>query len=326
MALRQRHSPPEDINRDLGLGSRVVDQSTERFLNRDGSFNVHRRHLSFWKSLSLYHHLLTISWTKFFLLLTLAYFGSNLLFACGYMLCGSDALVMTMDHHLDSAFLQAVFFSIQTSATIGYGSISPNGIAANTLVAVESFVGLFGFAIATGLLFARFSRPQAKVMFSEHAIVAPYRSINALEFRLANERRNELIRTRVTVNLSLYEERDGVRKRVFHPLALERQTVEFLPLQWIVVHPIDEQSPLFGMTQAGFDASDAEILVMLSAVDDTFQQTVYTRTSYKYHEVVWGAKYVDMFLPQSEGRLGIDLRKLHDYDRVPLNDADAGQR
>lgn len=319
MTDHPRSDTPDDINRDLGLGARIVDQSTQRFLNRDGSFNVHRQHLSFFKSLSVYHALLTMSWVRFFLLITAAYFGLNLLFACGYVLCGENALISSIDHHLGSRFLEAFFFSVQTSATIGYGSLTPNGLAANTLVALESFVGLFGFALATGLLFARFSRPQAKVMFSESAIIAPYKEINALEFRLANERRNELIRMKVAVSIAMFEEASGAKKRKFHALQLERESVEFMPLHWVVVHPIDEESPLFGMTREEFNASDAEILVTISAVDDTYQQAVYTRTSYKFTEVIWGAKFVDMFLPSRNGVLGIDLRKLHEIEPAILN-------
>src|SRR5580698_8353608 len=223
--------------RDLGFGAVVSRESHQRLLNRDGSFNVERKGLTLVESISPYHLLLTMPWWYVF---------ANVVFALAYLACGSGALVSTSAGISEHPFWRAFFFSVETISTIGYGNVVPTGLAANFVVAVEALAGLAGFAIVTGLLFARISRPTANVLFSSHAVVAPYQGMTALEFRVANARSNELIEVSAKVIVSRFEEVDGVHTRRYYPLALERDGVVFLPLTWTVVHPIDEQSVLHG--------------------------------------------------------------------------------
>lgn len=305
-----------DVNRDLGFGSRVTEQSHERFLNRDGSFNVSRKGLPFFQSLNLYHWLLTISWLKFQLIVIASYFLTNLIFATGYLLCGSGALEGSTGTTLQERFFEAFFFSVQTLATIGYGKISPAGLAANLLVTIEALTGLLGFALATGLLFARFSRPQAKIVFSERAVIAPYKGITAFEFRIINQRSNQLIDVHMTLVLSRLETVNGRTVRKFYALPLEREQVVFFPLHWVIVHPITEASPLYGITEEQFKTSDAEFLILLTGVDETFAQTVHARSSYKHTEVVWNAKFKDMFNKEDNAGLSVDMRLLHEIEGV----------
>ncbi len=309
---------PQEDTRDLGLGSKVAQQTRTRFLNRDGSFNVERRGLSFFRSLNPYHALLTVSWTKFYLLVIASYFFVNVLFAFGYMLCGVNALGGSTATSFGGRFFDAFFFSVQTVATIGYGKMTPSSFAANILVAFEALTGLFGFALATGLLFARFSRPNAQILFSEKAIVAPYRDITGFMFRIVNERRSQLIEVEATVTFSRMEAHHGKQMRKFYSLPLEREKVIFFPLHWTIVHPIDEKSPLFGVTEKDLEDSDAEFAILLKAFDETFSQSVHTRSSYKYEEVVVGAKFKDMFLPPDNGIARIDLRYLSEFERVEI--------
>ncbi len=310
----QEFPTTEQINRDLGFGTRVAEQSRLRFLNRDGSFNVVRSGHPLWRRLNLFHAFLTMPWPYFFTILAGAYFLTNLLFALAYTACGTDALLGSAAHTPGERILEAFFFSVQTLATIGYGRLSPSGLAANSVATIEALVGLLGFALATGLLFARFSRPNAQILFSRHAVIAPYRGRTAFMFRLANVRTSQLIEGTVTLVLA-WTERDGGRSvHRFHPLSLERPKVVFLPLQWVVVHDIDESSPLHGVNPEQLAASEAEFLILFTAVDETFSQTVYSRSSYKHHEVLWGARFADMFLPSGDGRVGIDLRKIHDVE------------
>ena len=187
------HTLNEQDLRDLGFGSVVSRESHQRLLNRDGSFNVERKGLTLLESLSPYHVLLTMPWWQFFLLGVGCYVLVNVLFALAYLACGVEALVATSPGVSGRPFWRAFFFSIETLSTIGYGNIVPVNLAANVVVGVEALTGLAGFAIATGLLFARISRPTANVLFSSHAVVAPYQGISALEFRVANARSNELI-------------------------------------------------------------------------------------------------------------------------------------
>jgi inward rectifier potassium channel len=306
----------DDINKDLGLGSRVAQGSHERFLNRDGSFNVRRGGLPFFRTLNMYHALLSMSWARFYLLLALGYFVANFFFASMYLTCGYDAFRGAEGVTIVERFWEAFFFSVQTLATIGYGRISPNSFAANIVVTFEALVGLLGFALATGLLFARFSRPHAKIIFSHNAIVAPYKNGTALEFRIANERSNELIEVTATVSLSRLESVNGKTMRKFYPLSLERQKVVFMPLHWVIVHPITETSPLYAVTKEEFNNADSEVLILLTGVDETFSQAVHARSSYKTTEVVWGAKFGDVFIESKTGRISIDMKRIHDIERA----------
>jgi inward rectifier potassium channel len=306
----------QDDTRDLGLGSKVTQQARTRFLNKDGSFNVERRGQSFLRSLNPYHALLTMSWLKFYAMVVLSYFLVNVLFALAYLVCGTEAIEGSAAATIEGRFFDAFFFSIQTLATIGYGKMSPSGFAANVVVAFEALTGLFGFALATGLLFARFSRPNAKIQYSEKAVIAPFHDITGFMFRIVNERQNQLIEVNATLTFSRMETHDGRHLRRFYLLPLERDKVTFFPLHWTIVHPIDEKSPLFGVTQKELEETDAEFAILLTGIDETFSQSVHSRSSYKYDEVAVGAKFRDMFLPTENGVVRVDLRRLSDIEQV----------
>jgi inward rectifier potassium channel len=304
-----------DENKDLGFGAVVARESRLRLLNRDGSFNVRRRGLGFFESLSAYHTLLTLSWPRFLGLIVASYFVANLLFAAAYWLCGPAGLMGPAVG--GSRLLQAFFFSVETIGTIGYGQIAPASVAANAVMTIESLAGLMGLALVTGLLFARFSRPTASIVFSRSALIAPYRGIEAFEFRIANRHQNELIELEAKVLYSRTRDRGGRHMREFHELGLERRSVVFFPLTWTVVHPIDETSPLQGVTPEQLVAEDAEFLVLLQGTDETFAQRVHARSSYKPDEIVWHARFTDAFqLPGPDGMLAVDVGRLHEFERL----------
>ena len=298
---------------DLGFGSRISQESRRRLLNRDGSFNVERKRLPFLRSLNPYHTLLTITWPRFYLLILSSYLLFNVMFAGAYYSCGPGSLAGAEERTGEARFLDDFFFSVQTSTTIGYGRIAPFSTMANVLASIEALTGLLAFALATSLMFARFSRPDARVLYSRHAIVAP------LMFRIANERNSQLIQVGVQVLLSRFEQEGKATVRRFHRLTLERDDVTFFPLTWTVVHPIDRRSPIHGQTEEEFRAAESEILVLLSATDETFSQTVNSRSSYKADEVVWGAKFSDVFGQKPDGTIVVDLHRIHAFDRVPLS-------
>jgi inward rectifier potassium channel len=300
--------------RDLGFGSVVADASRKRLLNRDGSFNVARRGLPFWASVSPYHYMLTLSWGGFLAMVVLSYFLINALFALLYLMCGPQALSSYTDNQAHN-FLQAFFFSVQTFATIGYGQITPNGLTANLIVTLESLVGLLSVALATGILFARFSRPTARILFSRTAVIAPYHGITAFEFRITNARRNQIIELEAKVLFTYFDFSEGHKIRRFELLPLERNKVVFFPLSWTIVHPITAESPLHGLTALDLQRQDAEFLILLTGIDETFSQTVHARSSYKFHEIVWNAKFGSMFhlpenKPKNEGLISVDLGQL----------------
>jgi inward rectifier potassium channel len=302
--------------RDLGFGSVVARESRQRLLNRDGSFNVARKGLRLSTSLSLYHTLLTTTWTRFVALIVVSYILINAGFALVFVLCGPGALLTSLGAG-GAGFARAFFFSIETFSTIGYGNVVPVTLAANLVVTVEALVGLLWLALATGLLFARFSRPTAKIMFSRTAVIAPYRGIRAFEFRIANMRSSQLIEVEATVMFTRFEERTGRPVRQFYLLPLERKSVTFFPLSWTIVHPIDDASPLNGLTRDDMRSSDAEFLVLLSGVEETFAQRVHARSSYRWDEVVWGAKFSDILHhPHGGEALTLDVSRLDSIEPV----------
>ena len=310
----------EDLNADLGFGSIVARETRRRFLNRNGTFNVHRVGLRFWESLSLYHSLLVMSWPRFLGAVVGGYLCANALLAFIYLLAGPGALNGTHATTPGAAFVEAFFFSVHTLATIGYGTISPHSLAANIIVTFETLVGLVGVAVIAGISFARFARPVANIGFSRNAVIGPYRGGRAFMFRLVNRRRNQLVQLETKVLLSR-RKRDGrtSNDREFIPLELERDHVVFFPLSWTVVHPIDERSPLRDWSSDDSRECDAEFLILLNGFDETFSQTVHTRSSYKSDEIVWGARFRSMFNPtDEEGIISVDVRKLDEIERVPM--------
>jgi inward rectifier potassium channel len=309
-----------EVDRDLGLGSVVAGQSTQRFLNADGTFNVQRTGLHFITSLNLYHTLLSMSWRVFLGLVLVLYFMSNVVFGLLYSWLGPEALVDISSTPTANLFVRGFFFSVQTFATIGYGTIHPVGVIPNLLVAIESYYSLIANALITGVVFARFARPTAKVLFSKSAVIAPYRGITGLMFRLVNGRNSQLMEVQAKVMFAYFVEENGETKRKFDLLELERRSVAFLPLSWTVVHPIDEDSPLYGMTEQDMRDADAELLIVLTATDETFATVVHTRTSYKYDEIKFGHKFVSIYNPKEPGDpISIDIRRLSETEWAGLS-------
>ncbi len=316
--MSQRTTTKEtDIIKDLGFGTKFMRESVLRLLNRDGTFNVSRGGLPLFKSLNLYQALLGIPWWQFNLTFISLYLVVNLLFAVLYLLCGPDALTgISSEMSGGERLLQTFFFSVQTLTTVGFGYVSPKGLAANFLVVVEAFIGLSGFAVAAALMFARFSRPTANILFSNQAVIGPYHGVNSFSFRIANGSPNELIEVEVRMLLCMTQTRDGIRTRHFHQLTLERHRASFFPLDWTVAHPITEDSPLFGVTSQDLRTQDAEFLLLINAIDDNSSQAVHARSSYKWNEIVWGARFRDMYRHTRDGRMSIDLKRIHDVQEV----------
>ncbi len=303
--------------KDLGFGTEVARSARQRLLNPDGSFNVIREGLHPLESLSLYHWLLTISWPKFIGFIAVSYVIVNTLFAFAFLLCGPDALQSSTGNFAGQPFYRAFFFSVDSFATIGYGNIVPVGVPANVLVTIEALLNILGIALATGVIFTRFSRPSPKIIYSRNAIVAPYRDMNALEFRIANARSNQLIEVQVQVILTKIEQSGSSTVRKFYDLNLERHRVVFFALSWTIVHPIDPNSPMWGLTHKDLIDADAEFLILLIGTDETVSQTVHSRSSYKADEVIWGAKFANMFLRnEANGIVGMDLDRIHEIEMV----------
>jgi inward rectifier potassium channel len=277
-------------------------------VNRDGSFNLRREGESLFDAWSPYHELLVSSWPHFLSMVVLAYFVIHLLFAGLFFALGPGAL---NGAGVGSAqrFSDCYFFSVQTFAGIGYGRLNPATFPADVLVTLESIVGLLGLALATGLIFARFSRPTARILWSRTAVVAPYRDTTGLMFRIANARRSQIIEVQAMVILSTVGP-DG--RRAYRELDLERSSITFFPLSWTIVHPINDLSPLHGITSEDLIQGRAELLIRIHGIDERTSQTVHARSSYTANEIEWNARFRSIFLPTEEGVPVIDLRRLGD--------------
>ncbi len=300
---------------DIGFGKSAT---SSRNMNKDGSFNVERTGEPRFRHYEIYHTLITMSWTKFIVLIFVSYILMNLIFAGVYYTLGVETLSMDSSKMSEGQkFLEVFFFSSQTLTTLGYGRIAPVGALASTVTAIESMIGLLGFALATGLLYGRFSRPQAKLLYSENAIIAPYRDGVALMFRLTNMRRNQLIEVEVDVNIGFINPETGMRN--FLPLNLERRKINLFPTSWTIVHPIDEMSPLYQKSARELEEMKLETYVVLKAFDETFSQTVYSRTSFRASEIIYGAKFLPMFTQNDNGTL-LDLRRINAYEKINLSE------
>ncbi|MGZ3872260.1 MAG: ion channel [Mucilaginibacter sp.] len=317
MALHKLKINPED---DLGFGPQPVMKS-QPLINKDGSPNIKRTGLPFFNTVNNYHTLITMGWTKFWMLVLSCYLTINIIFAFIYMSFGPNSLDGSSGNTPFGHFMDAFFFSAQTISTVGYGHISPKGMGTNSVAALESMMGLLAFALATGLLYGRFSRPSARIVYSKNILVAPYlENGRGIMFRLANLRRNMLIDLEIEIIFSYNETVGGKTVRRFYPLDVERRKVSVLTLNWTVVHPLDENSPLIDMTKEDLVNSEAGFAILLRAFDDTFSQTIHSRTAYQASEIVWGAKFKPVFDRDETGRIVLDLSRISEHEPFELEE------
>jgi inward rectifier potassium channel len=291
---------------DPGLTQQYTG-NVRRILEKDGRFNVRRRGGN-WHDVHPYLHLINMRWPQFLALLLLGYLVANSIFAAIYYELGPDGLSGSVG--AGGRFLDCFFFSAHTLTTVGYGNLSPNGLGANIVASLESLVGVLFFAVATGLVFGRVSRPSAKIGFSRNILLAPYQDITSLQCRVVNRRANELMELEARVLLMTVDTVNGQPRRAYQQLKLERDRLTFLPLTWTVVHPIDKESPLWGVTAEDLEQRQTEILVMIKAYDDTFGHTVFSRYSYRFDEVIWNERFAPAFTVDDEGDLVLDLQKV----------------
>lgn len=295
---------------DIGFGFKNYNTSV-RFLNKDGSVNVKRKNIGKNVGFDVYHWLITVSWVRFISIVFTGYIVINSLFAILYYFIGADKFGGIKPCCKIDDFLQLFFFSAQTLTTVGYGHIYPNHTIISSVAAIESMFGLLGFALATGILYGRFYRPKADLEYSNNAVVAPYQNITGLMFRMANRRHNELIESECKLVLAMNNLESN--KREFHNLKLEVSSINFFPFSWTVVHAIDDTSPLYGYTEAEFLKVDAEMIVSFKAINETYSQNVYSRMSYKAHEILWNAKFVPVKQePNKDGSITINLKDIHE--------------
>ncbi|MEZ5014493.1 MAG: ion channel [Chitinophagales bacterium] len=287
-------------------------EGSKRIINKDGTFNVRR----IGEKRQIFHEMLTMSWAKFFLYIISFYAIVNLLFAGLYMLIDIDGIGMTSDYEVHRHFLISLFFSAQTLTTVGYGSLYPLSSVVSAVAASEALVGLMGFAIFTGLMYGRFSRPKPGIRFSHNALISPYREGHGLMFRVANELNNNLTELEVRGLMVIVIQENGKETRKYHNLKFDNNRITYFPMNWTIVHPIDAESPLSGMGYNDLKDGSVELVVMIKGFNETNGQEIHAKYSYTFDEIIWDAKFRLPYFIREDGITIFELDKIDAYDKL----------
>lgn len=323
MAERFRKSKSKSI--DNSGFSNTSGVRGARLVNKDGSLNLRKTGMPFWEQISWFHTLIRMPTWKFLLSVFLFYGVANVIFATLYIIVGVQNLRGFDGDHTDllNGFQQAIFFSSQTLTTVGYGHISPIGLAANSVAALESFVGILSFAMVTGLLYGRFTLPRAYLRFSENIIVAPHKGTRALMIRLASYKNNHITDVEAKMTVAIRFTEDGKKVSRFYSPKLEIDRITSLALSWTLVHLIDEDSPFYEMGKDEMEQADFEIMFHIKGFDDHFSNSVQQRSSYTNEELVYGAKFKPAFYGTEDGSTTVlELDKLNEHEPVPVPEPD----
>ena len=256
----------------------------------------------------LYHRLLAAEWRWLMASILAIYLGLNVIFASLYLL-GGDSI----ENARPGSFVDAFFFSVQTMATIGYGKMVPRTHWANVVVSLEALLGLLGTAMATGLMFAKFARPSARVLFSNVAVIVSRDGVPSFVLRLANARGNQIVEASIRISMLRNETTvEGESVRRFHDLELQRSSNPLFAMSWTVVHPITRTSPLHDLDRGCLAAWDPLFVVSLVGMDETSGQTVHARYAYRSPDLRWNERFVDIMSMLPDGRRSIDFTRFHD--------------
>lgn len=315
MSVLKKRNKKLKSSKHTGFGSNAANYGG-RFINKDGSANIKKKGIGFLQRTSWYHTMLNIPRWKFMVTIFVFYAVVNFLFACIYCMIGVEYLNGINAVSLWDKFGQAFFFSAQTFTTVGYGHISPTGFWASFVASIEALFGLLSFAIATGLFYGRFSKPQAHILFAENALIGPFQDGRALMIRITPFKNINLTDAEAKIMLGMKVTENGQEFNRFFTLDLEYDKINALTLSWTLVHPITDESPLFGFSEEDFKTKKGELLVFVKAFDEMFSNTVATRTSYVFNEVVYGAKYVQMFENSHNHKTILHLDKLSNYEQI----------
>jgi inward rectifier potassium channel len=321
MALRKHINPKSILNNDTGFGS-DPSRYGGRFVNKDGSYNIIRRGLKLQYRISIFQTLIAMPLWEFILAILLFFVLLNVCFACIYYVLGAGEFSTGPRTGLLLHMVHLFFFSVEalTTVSVDYLKVTPTGFWASIMSSVEALCGLIIFAILTGLVYGRFARPRSYLAFSRHALISPYQGKTGLMFRLVSYKdRHNLTDANIHVSLGLNVEEDGKPVYRFYSLQLERYHVDSLNMNWTIVHPIDEQSPLQNFTREDLEHGQAEIFVQVTGFDEVFSATVVRKTSYFHNEIIYGARFVPMYHESEDDTTTIlELDKLNDYDPVDL--------
>lgn len=292
---------------DPGLGS-SYSKEVKRLVNRDGSYNI-VRHGALRGLKDTYKFLIELKWWQFLLFTILYYVTINALFAVMYLIAGPEHVSGTDPSIPD--FMEMFFFSVQTFTSVGYGYMAPQGIATNLIVTLESFAGLMSIALMTGLLYGRFSRPKSKLAFSRNMLISPFQDGNGLMFKVVNKRNDILMNANVKVILIMDRgEGSDQFNKLYYQLDLQLDRINFFPLTWTVVHPINAESPISGISLPELIARNTEILILFEAYDETHGQTVTEKHAYSAADWREGVKFDRNFSVNEDGSIELFIDEL----------------
>jgi inward rectifier potassium channel len=317
MSSHKKINPFSKQNNDTGFASNTNDTGG-RFINKDGSYNLIKEGMPFFKRFSLFQDMLNLPLWKFITVIFLFYVIINIIFTFFYLLIGPQQLDGMISGSYWKITREVFYFSTQTFTTVGYGHVNPVGDAVNIVAAIEALTGFLSLAIVTGLIYGRFSKPRSYLAFSDHALISPYKEGTGLMFRFAAFKDKHALTDldiRVNTGLLLLDGETPVYK--YFSLTLERTRVESMPMSWTVVHPIDENSPFRGFTEEDMKAADVELYVMLRGFDDVFSNYVQQRTSYTFNEILFNRKFIPMYRESDDGKTTIlELHKLNLHKEI----------
>ncbi|MFZ1676454.1 MAG: ion channel [Saprospiraceae bacterium] len=309
--VQKRFNKPENKGDDFGFTNQA-NPNTKRIINKDGSFNLVR----VGEKRSLFHNLVTMGWWKFFAIVFSSYIFINTIFAFIYMMVDSVGIGMTQDYQVKNHFLVSYFFSAQTMTTVGYGSLYPLTGVVSVVASVEALIGLMSFAIFTGLMYGRFSKPSHGIRFSKNILYTPYKEGFALMFRIANERDHNLTELETRVLMNIIVEENGRSNRKYQNLIVENAKITYFPMNWTIVHYIDDSSPLYGWTAEDYIASQMELLVMIKGYNETAAQSIHAKSSYHGSEITWNAKFKLPYYFREDGVTVFELDKIDDFEKL----------
>ena len=308
----QRNRNKADIGLDHGAQS-----GRQRTINLDGSFNM-RRITGDTFNFDPFHWLTNTSWTHYWLVVFFFYGIMNFIFAVAFYAIGPQYIYGIAADDGINDFMQCFFFSNQTFTTVGYGGMHPIGLASSFVASLEAFIGLMSFALATGTLYGRFSKPRSKLKFSLNAVIAPDGEQKSLRFMIANNSSSNLMDMEATVSFSWVDKSKGTNNRAFQAINLELSKIAMFPTSWTINHAIDADSPMYGMSYEDMKQNEIEIFATLRGFDETYSQIIYSRMSYTWHDVIYGAKFEKPFYIGEDGVLVMDLRKVGNYELVEM--------
>lgn len=313
-SIRRKQEELIASNNDTGFGSNASGYGG-RFVNKDGTFNVKIDGASFRLRFSIYQSMINMPRWKFSSAIVLFFVLINILFTALYVWLGTKNFQGFVANTEWGKIKELYFFSTETFTTVGYGRVNPIGDGVNLVASFEAMTGFLSFAIATGLIYGRFAKPKAFLVFSHHAVIAPFQNKTGLMFRVAPYKNGHVLTdVQLRVTMAMQVEEGGKVTAQFYTLNLERSRVDSLMMNWTVVHPLDEESPLYGYTPEDMKNADVEIYILIRGFDEVYANTVQQRTSYTFDEIIHNAKFTPMYHESEDGKTTIfELNKLNEY-------------